>query len=60
MIYTLYKNMIITFPNLLYGPLSLESGTYIYEIWVVQFFNVFFVAFPIVYYGLFDILHSYR
>jgi phospholipid-transporting ATPase len=59
MLYTLYKNMILTLPNLFYGPISLESATYLYEIWIVQFFNIFFVTFPIVYYGIFDILHSY-
>ena len=30
MLYTLYKNMIITFPGLLYGPVSLESATFLY------------------------------
>ena len=29
-IYTLYKNILITLPILAYGPLSMESGTYIY------------------------------
>jgi hypothetical protein len=50
--------MLVTLPNLLYGPLSMESGTYIYDIWSVQFYNIFYVAFPIVYYGLFDTLYS--
>lgn len=60
MLYTLYKNMLVTLPNLLYGPISMESGTYIYEIWVIQFYNIFYVALPIVYYGLFDILYSWK
>jgi magnesium-transporting ATPase (P-type) len=60
MLYTLYKNMLVTFPNLFYGVISMESGTYIYDIWSIQFFNVFYVAFPIVYYGLFDTLYSWR
>jgi len=58
MLYTLYKNMIITFPGLFYGPISLESATFLYEIWIFQFYNIFFVSFPIVYYGVFDILFS--
>jgi phospholipid-transporting ATPase len=29
-IYTLYKNILVTLPILAYGPLSMESGTYIY------------------------------
>lgn len=60
MLYTLYKNMLVTFPNLLYGVISMESATYIYDIWSIQFFNIFYVAFPIVYYGLFDTLYSWR
>lgn len=60
MLFTLYKNMLITFQNLLYGTLCLESATFIYDIWVYQFFNVFFASFPIVYYGLFDVLYSYK
>ena len=59
MLYTLYKNMIITLPNLFYGPLSLFSAIYIYEIWVIQFYNIFFVSLPIFYYGVFDVLFSY-
>lgn len=58
MVYTLYKNMLVTLPNLLYGPISMESGTYIYDIWSIQFFNIVYVSFPIIYYGLFDILYS--
>lgn len=58
MLYTLYKNMFLTFPNLFYGPISLFSATYLYEFWVAQLFNLFFTSFPIVYYGLFDILYS--
>ena len=60
MLYTLYKNMLVTLPNLLYGPLSMESGTYIYDIWSIQFYNIFYVSLPIVYYGLFDILYSWK
>ena len=59
MLYTLYKNMFITLPNLFYGPLSLFSAIYIYEIWVIQFYNIFFVSLPIFYYGVFDVLYSY-
>jgi phospholipid-transporting ATPase len=57
-LFTLYKNILITFPILCYGPLSIESATYIYETWIFQFFNVFFVALPIVYFGLFDTVYS--
>ena len=59
MLYTLYKNMFITLPNLFYGPLSLFSAIYIYEIWVIQFYNILFVSLPIFYYGVFDVLYSY-
>lgn len=58
MLYTLYKNMLLAFPNLFYGPISLQSATNVYQIWVIQFFNLFFVAIPIIYYGFFDILYS--
>jgi phospholipid-transporting ATPase len=58
MLYTLYKNVIVTLPILAYGPISMESGTYIYDNWVFQFYNIFYVSLPIVYYGLFDILYS--
>ncbi len=30
MVYTLYKDMLLTYPNLMYGVISLFSGTYIY------------------------------
>jgi phospholipid-transporting ATPase len=58
--YTLYKNMLLTFPNLFYGPISLESATYLYDPWVAQVFNLFFTGIPIIYYGIFDILYSYK
>jgi magnesium-transporting ATPase (P-type) len=52
--------MLVTLPNLLYGPISMESGTYIYDIWSIQFFNIVYVSFPIIYYGLFDIMYSWK
>lgn len=60
MLYTLYKNILATLPNLIYGTLSMESGTYIYDIWVFQFINILYLSLPIVYYGLFDQIYSAR
>lgn len=57
-IYTLYKNILITLPILAYGPLSMESGTYIYETWVFQFFNIFYSSMPIMIFGLFNVRYS--
>lgn len=54
-LYNLYKNILVTFPLLAYGPLSILSSTYIYETWIFQFFNLFFSSLPIILFGLFDI-----
>lgn len=57
-LYNLYKNILITFPIIAYGPLSILSSTYIYETWVFQFFNIFFSSLPIILFGLFNIKYS--
>ena len=57
-VYTLYKNILITLPILAYGPLSMESGTYIYETWIFQFFNIFYCSLPIMIFGLFNVKYS--
>jgi phospholipid-transporting ATPase len=59
-LFTLYKNIFVTFPVLFYGPLSIESAVFIYEMWIFQFYNIFFSALPIVYFGLFDTIYSER
>lgn len=59
-LYNLYKNIFVTFPLLAYGPLSILSSTYIYEIWVFQFFNLFFSSLPIIIFGLFNIKFNER
>lgn len=57
--YTIYKNILVALPLLLYGPLSMESGVFLYETWIFQFYNVVFVSLPIIYVGLFDILYTH-
>lgn len=57
-LYNLYKNILVTFPLLAYGPLSILSSTYIYETWIFQFFNLFFSSLPIIIFGLFNIKFS--
>lgn len=57
-LYTLYKNILVTFPILFYGPLSIESAVFIYEMWIFQCYNILFTAVPIVYFGLFDTIYT--
>lgn len=54
-LYNLYKNILVTFPIIAYGPLSILSSTYIYETWIFQFYNIFYTSLPIILFGLFDI-----
>ena len=54
-LYNLYKNILVTFPIIAYGPLSMLSSTYIYETWIFQFYNIFYTSLPIIFFGLFDI-----
>lgn len=54
-LFNLYKNILITFPLIAYGPLSIVSSTYIYETWVFQFYNLFFTSLPIIIFALFNV-----
>lgn len=57
-LYNLYKNILVTFPIIAYGPLSILSSTYIYDTWIFQFYNLFYTSLPIIIFGLTDIKYS--
>jgi magnesium-transporting ATPase (P-type) len=49
--------MVIILPLLWYGFVSMFSGSYIYDNWIFQFYNVIFTFLPIMIYSLMDREH---
>ena len=52
--YNFYKNILVVMPFFWFGFLGGFSGQLLYDAWIFQFFNIFFVTLPIMLYGLFD------
>ena len=52
--YTFYKNVYFVMPQFWFGLYSALSGQIMYEKWLYQIFNIFFSAYPIMVYSLFD------
>ena len=52
--YNFYKNVFITIPLFYYGIFSVFSGQVLYNMWSYNFFNIFFAAYPICLYAMFD------
>lgn len=56
--YTFYKNILFVMPQFWFGFFSAFSGQVFYEKWIFQIYNIFFTAFPIMLFALFDQEHS--
>ena len=52
--YNFYKNMVYSVPMTAFGSISGYSGQTLYEIYLLQIFNVVFTMSPIIVYCLFD------
>ena len=56
--YNFYKNIVFTVPLALFGLISGWSGETIYDIYILQIFNVVFTVWPIIFFCLFDFEHG--
>ena len=54
-IYNFYKNVLFVFPMFFMGFLNIFSGMTIYDPYIHQFYNTFYTALPIVWFGVFDL-----
>ena len=54
-IYNFYKNVLFVFPMFFMGFLNFFSGMTIYDSYIHQFYNTFYTALPIVWFGVFDL-----
>lgn len=54
-LFNFYKNVLLNFPQFIFGFYSGFSGTNIYDPIVVQGYNVLFATLPIIIYSIFDI-----
>jgi phospholipid-transporting ATPase len=52
--YNFYKNVLLVMPLFFYGTLSVFSAQSFYNTWILQFFNLFYSAGPIILYAVFD------
>lgn len=52
--YNFFKNQVAFLVYFWYGFHSGESGTYIYDNWIKELYNVVFTSLPIILYSLFD------
>ena len=52
--YMFYKNILETVPVFMFGVLSWFSGTQIYNGFLYVSFNVFFTAWPVIWFATFD------
>ena len=56
--YSFYKNVVASLPQFWFGFPSAFSGQTNYDQWIFQFFNIFFTAFPVMWFAVFDYEHS--
>ncbi len=56
--YTFYKNVLFVMPQFWFGFYTAFSGQVFYEKWLFQIYNIFFTAFPIMMFALFDQQHT--
>jgi phospholipid-transporting ATPase len=55
--YNFYKNMVMVLPNFWFGVFSMFSGTFLYEKFIYQMYNIVFTSLPIIWWALFDYEH---
>eukprot|EP00041_Stephanoeca_diplocostata_P035292 m.1238722 g.1238722 ORF g.1238722 m.1238722 type:complete len:848 (-) comp24672_c0_seq11:2992-5535(-) len=58
--YFFYKNTAMTLPLFLYGFQSLFSAQTLFDSWFIMFFNLFFTALPVLFFGIFEQDLSYE
>lgn len=52
--YNFYKNILLVTPQLWFGVLTGFSGTFMYDTWIFQLYNIIFTSLPIVLFALLD------
>jgi len=49
--------MVMVLPNFWFGIYSMYSGSFLYEKFIYQLYNIVFTSLPIIWYSLFDFQH---
>lgn len=53
-VFSIYKNIILVFPQVWYGLVSAFSGDSLYDAWMYQLVNVFYTSLAIIVYAIFE------
>lgn len=57
-LFSIYKNLLLMLPVLLFAAYSGYSGMLIYDDWMLQLFSVLFTSIPILVYGVMDLQYD--
>ena len=58
--YNFYKNIVMVLPNFWFGMYSMYSGSFLYEKFIYQLYNIVFTSIPIMWFAVFDFEHPRR
>jgi phospholipid-transporting ATPase len=56
--YNFYKNIVMVLPNFWFGFFSMYSGSFLYEKFIYQLYNIVFTSIPIMWFAVFDFQHD--